>query len=141
PQYMIILSGNLPYECAWYLLRLQTGLRCVGTGLMFFHFAVPFIVLLSRSVKQHARTLAMVAAGILVVRVVDLFWLIAPEFHTTGVSVSWMDVVLPIAMAALRTSAFIRQLRGRPLLPVHAPAFEDALARIIERGAPPRPAR
>ena len=105
-----------------------------------FHFAVPFIVLLSRSVKQHARTLAMVAAGILVIRVVDLFWLIAPEFHTAGVSVSWMDVVLPVSMAALWTSAFIRQLRGRPILPVHDPEFDDALGRIIERGAPPRPA-
>jgi len=139
-QYLIIWAGNLPEEIAWYLHRLQTGWRFIGTGLIVFHFAVPFIVLLSRSVKQHARTLAMVAAGILVIRVVDLFWLIAPEFHTAGVSVSWMDVVLPVSMAALWTSAFIRQLRGRPILPVHDPEFDDALGRIIERGAPPRPA-
>jgi hypothetical protein len=139
-QYLIIWAGNLPEEIAWYLHRLQTGWRFVGVALMAFHFAVPFLVLLSRSVKQHAGTLAIVASGILVIRVVDLFWLIAPEFHTTGVSVSWMDVVLPIAMAALWMSAFIRQLRGRPILPLHDPEFDDALGRIIERGAPPKPA-
>jgi len=139
-QYLIIWSGNLPEEIAWYLHRLQTGWRFIGTGLMVFHFGVPFVVLLSRTVKQHARTLAAVAGGILIIRLVDLFWLIAPEFHTAGVSVSWMDVVLPLAMGSLWVGAFIRQLRGRPILPVHDPEFDEALGRIIERGAPPRPA-
>jgi len=139
-QYLIIWAGNLPEEIAWYLHRLHTGWRVIGAGLMLFHFAVPFVVLLSRTVKQHARTLAIVAIGILLVRLVDLFWLIAPEFHPDGVSVSWMDVVLPLTLGALWTSAFLWQLRGRPILPVHDPEFDEALGRIIERGAPPRPA-
>ena len=139
-QYLIIWAGNLPAEIAWYLHRLQTGWRVIGAGLMIFHFAVPFVVLLSRTVKKHGRTLAVVAAGILVVRLVDLFWLIAPEFHIAGVSVSWQDIALPVTLGALWTAAFIWQLRGRPILPVHDPEFDEALGRIIERGAPPRTA-
>ena len=139
-QYLIIWSGNLPEEIAWYLHRLHTGWRVIGAGLMIFHFAVPFVVLLSRTVKKHGRTLAVVAAGILVVRLVDLFWLIAPEFHIAGVLVSWQDIALPVTLGALWTAAFIWQLRGRPILPVHDPEFDDALGRIIERGAPPRTA-
>ena len=139
-QYLIIWSGNLPEEIAWYLHRLQPGWRVVGVALMLFHFAVPFVILLSRQVKQHARTLAAVSGLILVIRLVDLFWLVAPEFQTTGIAISWMDIVLPLAMGALWTAAFIRQLRGRPILPVHDPEFDEALGRIIERGAPPRPA-
>jgi len=46
-QYLIIWAGNLPAEIAWYQHRLQTGWRAVGVALVLFHFAVPFVLLLS----------------------------------------------------------------------------------------------
>jgi hypothetical protein len=137
-QYLIIWSGNLPAEIAWYLHRLQTGWRAVGLTLILFHFAAPFVVLLSRQVKRQPQLLVKVAVGILIVRLVDLFWLIAPEFHQTGISVSWMDVVLPLTLGSIWLACFIWQLRGRAILPLHDPQFDEALGRIIERGAPPR---
>jgi len=139
-QYLIIWSGNLPSEITWYQHRLQTGWRVVGMALVIFHFAIPFILLLSRGVKRTADRLVQVAAGILVMRLVDLFWLIAPEFHETGIVVSWLDIVLPLAMGALWLGVFIWQLRGRAILPVHDPQFDEALGPIIERGTPPRTA-
>jgi hypothetical protein len=77
-----------------------------------------------------------VAALVLVMRVVDLFWLVAPEFHRTGISVSWLDVLLPLAMFSLWTGCFVWQLRGRAILPVHDPQFDEALGPIIARGEP-----
>ncbi len=139
-QYLIIWSGNLPAEIAWYLHRLQTGWRAVGLILIVFHFAAPFVVLLSRRVKREPELLLKVAVGILLVRLIDLFWLIAPEFHQHGVSVSWLDIVLPLTLGAIWLACFIWQLRGRAILPVHDPQFDEALGRIIERGAPPRTA-
>jgi len=139
-QYLIIWSGNLPVEIAWYLHRYQTGWRPVGIALVLFHFAVPFVLLLSRRVKRQPELLVKVAVAILCVRLIDLFWLIGPEFHQNGIVVSWMDVVVPVTFGALWTSFFIQQLRGRAILPVHDPEFDEALGRIIERGAPPRTA-
>jgi hypothetical protein len=139
-QYLIIWSGNLPAEISWYLHRLQTGWRAVGLTLILFHFSAPFVVLLSRRAKREPDLLVRIAIGVLMVRLIDLFWLIAPEFHRTGISVSWLDVVLPLTLGSIWLACFIRQLRGRPLLPVHDPEFEEALGRIIERGAPPRTA-
>jgi len=139
-QYLIIWSGNLPAEISWYLHRLQTGWRAVGLTLILFHFSAPFVVLLSRRAKREPDLLVKVAIGILIVRLIDLFWLIAPEFHQNGIFVSWLDVVLPLTLGSIWLACFIRQLRGRPLLPVHDPEFESALGRIIERGAPPRTA-
>ena len=139
-QYLIIWSGNLPVEISWYLHRLQTGWRAVGLTLILFHFSAPFVVLLSRRAKREPDLLVKIAIGILIVRLIDLFWLIAPEFHQTGIRVSWLDVVLPLTLGSIWLACFIRQLRGRPLLPVHDPEFESALGRIIERGAPPRTA-
>ena len=137
-QYLIIWSGNLPAEIGWYLHRLQTGWRAVGLTLILCHFAAPFVVLLSRRVKRQPDLLIKVAVGVLIVRLIDLFWLIAPEFHQTGLSVSWMDIVVPLTFGSIWLGCFIWQLRGRAILPLHDPQFQEALGRIIERGAPPR---
>jgi len=137
-QYLIIWSGNLPAEIGWYLHRLQTGWRAVGLTLILCHFAAPFVVLLSRRVKRQPDLLIKVAVGVLIVRLIDLFWLIAPEFHQTGISVSWMDIVVPLTFGSIWLGCFIWQLRGRAILPLHDPQFQEALGRIIERGAPPR---
>jgi hypothetical protein len=132
-QYLIIWSGNLPEEIAWYLHRLQTGWRFVGLSLVLFHFVAPFCLLLSRAVKREAQMIVKVALGVLIVRLVDLFWLIAPEFHTAGVWVSWLDVVLPLSLTAIWLGYFVWQLRGRAILPMHDPQFDEALGRILER--------
>ena len=139
-QYLIIWAGNLPAEIGWYLHRMQTGWRPIAAALMLFHFALPFVVLLSRTVKRQGRLLVRVAIAVLVVRLVDLWWLIGPEFHTEGIAVSWMDAWIPLSMGAIWFAAFIYQLRGRAILPIHDPEFDETLGRIIERGAPPRPA-
>jgi hypothetical protein len=54
--------------------------------------------------------------------------------------VSWLDLVLPLTLGALWVACFIYQLRGRAILPVHDPQFDEALGKIIERGTPPRTA-
>jgi hypothetical protein len=139
-QYLIIWSGNLPAEIAWYMHRLETGWRAVGMTLIAVHFVVPFVVLLSRQVKRQPDLLLKVAVFVLLARLIDLFWLIAPEFHQHGIVVSWLDVLLPLALGAIWVGCFIWQLRGRAILPLHDPEFDEALGRIIERGAPPRTA-
>src|SRR5713226_100051 len=133
-QYLIIWAGNLPQEISWYVNRLQTGWRFIGVALVLFHFVVPFVLLLSRTMKREGHLIVMVAMAILFSRLLDLFWLIAPEFHTQGITVSWLDVVLPLALGAIWLSCFVWQLRGRAILPVHDPQFDEALGRIIQHG-------
>src|SRR5438876_6032123 len=139
-QYLIIWAGNLPAEIAWYMHRLHTGWRLIGISLIVFHFAMPFCLLLSRRVKREAGILVVVVVGILIVRLVDLFWLIAPEFHTAGIPVSPLDVLLPCSIFALWLGCFVWQLRGRAILPVHDPEFDEALGRMLERADRPRTA-
>src|SRR5262249_35883816 len=105
-QYLIIWSGNLPEEISWYTHRLQTGWRSIGVLLILFHFAVPFCLLLSRAVKREPDMIVKVAAGILIARLIDLFWLIAPEFHVNGLSVSWLDLVLPFTLLTIWLACF-----------------------------------
>jgi hypothetical protein len=139
-QYLIIWAGNLPLEISWYQHRVDTGWSIIGIALIVFHFAVPFVLLLSRAMKRVTASIVKVAVLVLVVRVVDLFWLVAPAFHRQAVSVSWLDVALPASVGALWLGCFFWQLRGRAILPVHDPEFDETLGPIIERGAPPKTA-
>jgi hypothetical protein len=132
-QYLIIWAGNLPAEISWYQHRLQTGWRVIGMALVLFHFVVPFLILLSRQAKRASTTLARIAILVLAARVVDLFWLIAPDFHRDGVSISWLDILLPASLAAIWLAAVVWQLRGRAILPVHDPEFDETLGPIVDR--------
>jgi hypothetical protein len=138
-QYLIIWAGDLPHEIVWYQHRLQTGWRAVGALLVMVHFVVPFLVLLSRRVKRQRALLEKVAIGILVVRLVDLFWLIAPEFHEHGLSISWLDILLPLSLSAFWLGCFVWQLRGRAILPVFDPEFEETIGPIIQRAGDQQP--
>ncbi len=122
-QYLIIWSGNLPEENHWYLHRIAGGWGVLAAILIVFHFVVPFLLLLSRITKRRAALLGAVAAGILVVRFVDLFWLIAPSLHSEGFHMHWLDLVLPIGLGGLWLATFAAGLKRRPLLAERDPRF------------------
>lgn len=124
-QFLIIWSGNLPEETPWYFHRLQSGWKWVGLILILFHFVLPFLLLLSRDLKRNGRRLAIVALVVIVMRLVDLFWLIAPEFSREAFQVHWMDVAAPVGLGGIWVAFFTWQLRQRPLLPLHDPRIAE----------------
>jgi len=140
-QFLIIWSGNLPEEIPWYLRRLHGGWQYLALLLVAFHFVLPFLLLLSRDLKRHARLLAMVAGVVLLMRLVDLFWLIAPnlqgghgEHAPHGMSVHWLDFVAPIGMGGLWIAAFARELANRPLLPLGEPELTEFIETPVHAG-------
>jgi hypothetical protein len=126
-QLLIIWSGNLPEETPWYLSRWHGGWQWVGIALVFFHFALPFGLLLSRELKKNSAKLLAVAIGIFLIRWVDLFWLTAPTFHPSGLKLHWLDFVAPIGLGGIWLAAFLRQLKRYPLLPINDPHLAEAL--------------
>jgi len=135
-QFLIIWSGNIPEETQWYLYRLRGGWGLVGMGLVILHFALPFMMLLSRDLKRNARKLALIAGLIFLMRFVDLFWLVIPEFPETRghFRLNWLNVVGPVAFGGLWVAFFIWQLRLRPLLPINDQDFEEAIEHGRRKG-------
>jgi hypothetical protein len=122
-QFLIVWSGNLPEEVPWYLSRLRGGWGAVGLALVVFHFALPFMVLLSRSAKRSGRMLGTVAALVLVMRFVDLLWLVLPAFSKGKLAIHWMDLALPLGMGGLWVALFLWHLGRRPLVPANDPSL------------------
>ncbi len=117
-QWLIIWAGNLPEEITWYMRRLNGGWGYVGLFLVLFHFVVPFVMLISRPFKRDITRLVWLAAWLLLMRDVDLFWVIEPNFSTTF-NITWLDVVVPIAMGGLWLAYFFRNLSAMPLVPAY----------------------
>jgi len=127
-QVLIIWAGNLTREIPYYTRRLNTSWRWVGLSLVVLQFFVPFLLLLSRSLKSQRRTIATIAGIIIGMRFVDLFWMITPQFYQNGFSLHWMDVAATIGIGGLWLAMFLSQLQKRPLLPLRDPHLQEALS-------------
>jgi len=135
-QYLIIWSGNLPEETTWYVARKHGGWGAIALTIVILQFAFPFLILLSRAAKKSAGKLAMLAILILLMRIVDVIWLIEPTFSHGHFHLSWMDIASPIAIGGLWVATFAWQLQKRSLLPINDPQLEQALAPVrIEKKA------
>jgi hypothetical protein len=131
-QFLIIWSGNLPEEIPFFAERLRGGWQYVSTLLLLGHFALPFVLLLSRDLKLRPRLLAQVAIIVLIMRYVDVLWLVEPMFGHEGFPVHWMDVALPAGLVGVWFFLFVRHLRSRPLLPLNDPFFKEAFAHDVQ---------
>ncbi|MCE9613489.1 MAG: hypothetical protein K8T26_04385 [Lentisphaerae bacterium] len=116
-QFLIIWSGHLPEETPWYYVRLHGGWQWVGLGLLGMQFGLPFLLLLSRDRKRNLNRLAGVAIFILVMRYIDLYWLIVPAFTDT-LRLRVLDVVAMAGIGGIWFAVYLRSLASAPLLPV-----------------------
>ena len=130
-QLLIIWSANLPEEITWYMTRLEGGWQYVGYGLLAFHFAVPFLFLISSTMKSKTKLLGTIAAGLVFMRLVDLYWITAPTFtkvngfHSTGITIHWLDLAIPIGIGGIVIALFFAQLKKRTLIAQNDPRFAD----------------
>jgi hypothetical protein len=126
-QLLIIWSGNQPEEISFYRTRLNGGWGAVAVIVLVFHFAVPFLLLLSEDVKRSARLISKIAVWMIFMRLVDLFWMTRPEFTARALP-TWLDIVVPVALIGLWVGFFAMNLKQRPLLPLGDPKLAEAVA-------------
>jgi hypothetical protein len=120
-QLLIIWAENLPDEIPWYVRRFSGGWGYVAWTISIFAFCVPFFLLLMRFIKKNPKLLRAVAIWTIVLRILDVFWIVEPAFRQRGIAVYWTDIVAPIGLGGLWIAFFIRNLKSRPLLVPHDP--------------------
>jgi hypothetical protein len=133
-QWLIIWSGNLPEEIHWFLPRVTHGWGGVALLLVIGHFAIPFAILLSRGFKKSPAKMAWLAAWMIFMRFIDLFWESAPTWSPDGINWAkvWMYPVITLFMLGLWGALFLRQVMRRPLIPAHDPRLIELYGDVHE---------
>ena len=126
-QLLIIWSANLPEEIPFYLERLHGPWFPVSVLVLLGQFVLPFLLLLSQNFKRNPRTVARIAFWILLMRVVDIAWMIGPVFRE-GSGLHWLDFAAVLGMGAVWSFFFFRNLGSRAVIPARDPYLKEALA-------------
>jgi len=127
-QYMLQWYAALPEETHWFVARQQHGWGWVGLTLVFGHFLVPFVMLLSRAPKRRPRRLAVAAAWMVAMHAVDLYWLVMPAGSPASAVPQVLDVTVLVALGALLVAAAAFVVRGKALVPERDPRLAESLA-------------
>jgi hypothetical protein len=126
-QYMLIWYANIPEETQYFLARNTESWWLLSTLLVFGRFFGPFAILLLRSVKKHPNQLCAVAAWILCMQMLDMYIIVLPALHGTGVHLSIWDFIAVIAIGTTLAFVFLRIVARPSLFPVRDPRLIESL--------------
>ena len=127
-QYMLIWYGNLPEETEWFLKR-QTGeWTTVSLILIFGHFVVPFLLLVSRFIKRRPLLLALTGGYVALMCWVDIYWLVIPEFSPGVARFGLLDFLCLLGMNGVFSAAVLFRLSRHSVVAEKDPRLEESLA-------------
>ena len=128
-QFLLIWIANLPSEIPFYADRWVGSWMWVFILLVLLGFILPFLLLLSRTLKRNLLATAVIGGLVLFAHVLDVLWIVMPSEHR-GLKIT--DPLPTLGMLAILAFLVRWHCRAVPGLPVHDPD----LARGLEYESP-----
>lgn len=129
-QYFLIWYANIPEETYWFLKRWEGSWVTMSMVLLFGHFVIPFILMLTRWSKRNTFMLVFMALWILAMRWVDLYWLIFPTHSESGVYLSWMDLSTMVGIGGVFVWFVMFRMTKDKLIPLNDPDLGTSLHHV-----------
>ncbi|HEX6534808.1 MAG TPA: hypothetical protein VF041_09420 [Gemmatimonadaceae bacterium] len=130
-QYLIIWIGDVPGDVSWYVARAHGSWGALALVVAAGQFALPFLLLLPRELKRRPGFLAALGAWLLVMHVLDVYWLVLPALHPDGIHPSWLDAGALLMVTGFATATAAWRAAGEPALPLGDP-YVEASVRYVE---------
>lgn len=131
-QFMLIWYANIPEEIIYYLTRVRGGWAGLTYFLPIGHFFLPFLFLVSRKVKRRKALLATGAVWTVAMYLLDMYWLIMPNYGAHGgqshISVSWLDFAALCGVGGAFFAAFGYLLNKNKIVAIGDPRLQESLA-------------
>ncbi|HXA08997.1 MAG TPA: hypothetical protein VNW28_03380 [Chthoniobacterales bacterium] len=129
-QYMLYWYANIPEETQYYLIRNTESWNVLSWILVIGRFFVPFAILLLRSVKKQPFVLCCVAGWIVCMQALDMYVIVLPALHGTGVHLSILDFLPLVGIGGTLAFFYLRIIGKTSLFPVRDPRLIESL-RIV----------
>jgi hypothetical protein len=138
-QYFLIWYANITEETMFFHLRNTEGWHVLSLVLLFGHFLIPFLCLLHVWVKKNPRLMNIICVWVLVMHMVDYYWIIIPErgpslTRELGDNIQlmiphafWGDILAFVSIGCLSTWLFIRQMGSHTLYAWRDPRLEESV--------------
>jgi hypothetical protein len=126
-QYMLIWYANIPEETQFFIARNTQSWWALSMLLVIGRFFVPFAILLLRSIKKEPHRLSILAGWMVCMQMLDMYLIVLPALHGTGVHVSIWDLLALIAIGATLAFSYLRLVPRTSLFPVRDPRLVESL--------------
>ena len=133
-QYFLIWNANVPEETFWYNLREYGDWWWIGMVLVFCHFLIPFLALLSYRFKVTHHIIRRIALWILAVIFVDICYNILPalkDIHGNPLPFVSLRLVWAVTSAAgiggICIWSYLRSFPHTKLFPIRDPRIVECL--------------
>jgi hypothetical protein len=126
-QYLLIWYADLPEETFWLIHRWEGSWMFVSITLLFFHFIIPFLILVGRRAKTNISLLRVMAPWMLIAHALDLYWLIFPTYFKGNAGFGWPELSFPLIVAGLILVVFKMRADRKNLMPVKDPKLQAGL--------------
>jgi hypothetical protein len=126
-QYFLIWYGNIPEETVWYGHHFSGSWNTVAVLLAIGHFGIPFVLFMSRHAKRHLSFHFGMAIWMLVMHVLDLYWIIMPTVSPSGIHISVTDISTFLAVGGIYFYVFIKMISKGYIIPINDPRIEESL--------------
>ncbi len=127
-QYLLIWYAGLPAETAHHAVRARGGWQGIAFGLALGHFLLPFLGLLSRRAKGHPVALPLWAGWLLVMHLLDLYYLAMPALDPLAAPFHPLDLTCALGVGALLLAQVAHCARRCDLVPTGDPRLRAPLA-------------
>ena len=129
-QYMLIWYANIPEETEWFIRRNVESWNTLTLFLVIGRFFIPFAILLMRSPKKKPHRLCLIAGWIIFMQIIDMYIVVLPVLHGTGVHISIWDFVPLLGIGATLAFFYLWIVRKASLFPNRDPRLLESLHTI-----------
>ncbi len=126
-QFLIIWIGDVPADATWYVARGTGGWGAIALIVLAGQFALPFVLLLARPLKRSAPALAALGGWIVLMHLLDIYWLVIPGMHPGVAHLHWTDLTALVAVGGLIAAAGAWRMRGIHWIPLGDPDLDTAV--------------
>lgn len=144
-QFFLIWYASIPEETLFFHLRWSNGpWKSISLAVVVLHFVVPFFLLISRNVKRffNQKLLQLGAALLLVIHVVEMYWLVLPNYSMAlqpgmaleevarrpdALAFHWLDLASLLGVGGVYLAVVFYRMSQASLVPVGDPRLQRSL--------------